>query len=218
MEDRIYRLQYRGSLKEEYSMEELEEALADSKKKIEQGIKACELMAGALFHYKQMLFFYYESVGERREPEELLSPLKPFLSPWPGAEGNRDWVLMNQIYYHSIPESYEEWKRKQKPEWKRGRIAFLKEDKWFSYVFYHTSLVEEGLLPGDKYHSIALHENILFSYFEEPKIMTNIKKDSENESEVIKAWTKAIPEDHFVKMPEGGGENFMFIPAYFALV
>jgi hypothetical protein len=70
---------------------------------------------------------------------------------------------------------------------------------------------------GDKYQSIALHENILFSYFEEPKTITNIQGDLERQSEAIKGWLKVIPEDHFIHMSEGKDENFMFLPAYFAL-
>lgn len=150
-------------------------------------------------------------------PAELLNPLEPFLQAWPGQNGDRLWVHMYHIYYHSVPESPEDWRRKRTPELRRGRIAFLREDKLFGYTYYHKAIVDEGLLYGDRYQSIALHENILFSYFEEPKQMVNVKNDTEHESRVIDEWMKADPEAHFIHMAEGKGGNFFFLPAYFAL-
>lgn len=217
MKEQVYRLQYRGSLKKVYENGGTKKALEECQERIQRRMDEGRIMTAALYHYKQMLFFYYEAVGEKISPEELLKPLSSYLELWPGQDGLRLWVLMNQIYYHAVPEGKEDWKREPAPELRRGRIAFLKEDKWFSYVYHHTSIVEEGLLQGDKYHSIALHENILFSYFEEPKIMANVRKDLESESSVIKKWMEAVPEEHFLKLLEAEGQNFMFIPAYFAM-
>ena len=98
-----------------------------------------------------------------------------------------------------------------------GRIAYLKEEKLFSYVTYHDALVREGLLKGAKYQAIALHEDILFSYFEEPRQSINIKKDDIQESKVIKQWLAADPESHFIPLPESGGENFTLLPEHFAI-
>lgn len=167
MEDTVYRFHYRGSLKKEYGAEEMEGALGECQAVLGRLIAEGKIMTAALYHYKKMLFFYYECVGYEIKPEQLLKALSPYLERWPGQEGLRGW--------------------------------------------------DEGLWYGDKYQSIALHENILFSYFEEPKAITNIQGDLEKQSEAIKEWLKVIPEDHFIHMPEGNGENFMFIPAYFAL-
>lgn len=150
-------------------------------------------------------------------PEELLMPLESFLQLWPGQKGDRLWVHMYHIYYHSVPESPRQWKRAEVPEKRRGRIAFLRDDKLFSYAYFHKAIVDEGLLTGDKYQSIALHENILFSYFEEPKTFVNVQKDSSRESQVINDWLAVDPESHFIHMPQGEGENFMFLPALFAM-
>lgn len=150
-------------------------------------------------------------------PDELLAPLQPYLQVWPGQAGDRLWVHMYHIYYHSVPKSGEDWRRIAVPEKRRGRIAFLREEKLFSYVYYHRAIVEEGLLPGDRYQSIALHENVLFSYFEEPKTMVNVRGDTSRGSEVIQRWLAADPEAHFIHMPEGDGGNFMFLPALFAV-
>lgn len=146
-------------------------------------------------------------------PVEFLAALSPYLQAWPGQKEDRLWVHMYYIYCHSLPESREQWKRASVPEMRRGRIAFVRDEKLFSYVYYHKAIVDEGLLLGDKYQSIALHENILFSYFEEPKTETNVKKKKEPSS-VIKEWLAVDPESHFIHMKEG---NFMFIPALFAM-
>lgn len=150
-------------------------------------------------------------------PAEFLAPLTPYLCVWPGQKGERFWVHMYHIYYHSVPKSAEDWKRATIPNQRRGRIAFLRDDKLFSYTYFHKAIVDEGLLTGDRYQSIALHENILFSYFEEPKTFTNIKNNLQEKSKVIEGWMAVDPESHFIHMPEGEGENFMFLPALFAL-
>ncbi len=149
-------------------------------------------------------------------PTEFLAPLAPYLCVWPGQQTDRLWVHMYYIYCHNMPESKEQWKRAAVPEMRRGRIAFLRDEKLFSYVYYHKAIVDEGLLEGDKYQSIALHENILFSYFEEPKTFVNMR-NSKEESAVIEEWLAVDPESHFIHMPQGQGENFMFLPALFAM-
>lgn len=150
-------------------------------------------------------------------PEELLDPLSAFLQLWPGQKCDRLWVHMYHIYYHSVPEDPRQWRRAAVPEKRRGRIAFLRDDKLFSYIYFHKAIVDEGLLTGDRYQSIALHENILFSYFEEPKTFVNIQGDTSEESRVIRDWMAVDPESHFIHMPQGEGENFMFLPALFAV-
>lgn len=244
MSKKIYRLHYRGQLKEGISEEGLAEAVAQCVWNVRQAQRQGKVLTAALYRSDRMLFFYYEAIGEQLHvaepidigpeddvmpesgedvqltclyPEEILVPLSPYLQIWPGQIDDRLWVHMYHIFYHSIPESVEGWRRAAVPEKRRGRIAFLKEDKLFEYVCSHCALVEEGLLMGDKYQSIALHENVLFSYFEEPKTMTNIRNDSEQKSEVIKKWHAVNPEAHFIHRPEGEGLDFMFLPALFAV-
>lgn len=213
----ISRFHYRGSLNREYTDSELSEAINSCKAAVIKLIRDRRIMTAALYHHKHMLFLYCEAIGEEIRPEEFCSALTPYMQEWPGAEGNRIWVSMYHIYYHAIPESIKDWERPTVPELRRGRIAFLYPDKLYSYIYYHLNIVKEGLLTGDKYQSIALHENILFSYFEEPKTMMNIKRDLSHSSEVINEWIAVDPESHFIHYPECLGENFMFLPAYFAL-
>lgn len=256
----IFRLHYRGHLKEDYAEEALKQAIENCVEQVRRLEREGRVLTAALYRSGRMLFLYYEALGEPLSvtepiqaeaseaketetkslkgqedtteaqllesgedmqttavrPEEFLGALAPLLMKWPGQKEDRLWAHMYHIYCHSVPKSREQWKRAAVPALRRGRIAFLREDKLFSYIVYHRAIVEEGLLKGDKYQSIALHENILFSYFEEPKTFTNIQ-ELEEESSVIDKWMAADPESHFIHMPEGGGENFMFLPALFAL-
>jgi len=263
MASKIYRLHYRGQLRENVSSDSLEDAVQKCTDNVRRAQADGKVLTAALYRSERMLFFYYEALGEPlmvtesaavREgaaasasekaelpesvsasgmqaapesgedvqttcirPEELLASLNPFLQLWPGQKDDRLWVHMYHIYYHSVPESPEQWKRAAVPEKRRGRIAFLRDDKLFSYTYFHKAIVDEGLLEGDKYQSIALHENILFSYFEEPKTFVNVRGDASGESQVIKKWLAVDPESHFIHMPQGKGENFMFLPALFVV-
>lgn len=216
----IYRLHYRAQLQKNYTEQELADALEICVKNVRKLQQDGRILTAALYRKDKMLFLYYEALGEELTvvyPTEFLAPLADFLQIWPGQVQDRLWVHMYHIYYHCVPESIEQWKRPRVPELRRGRIAFLRDEKLFSYTYFHKAIVDEGLLTGDKYQSIALHENILFSYFEEPKILRNVQNRYDEESKVIQEWLAVDPESHFIHMPEGNGGNFMFIPALFAL-
>lgn len=216
MNQNIYRFHYRGQLKN-VSKEALEIALLDCKKNVEKLIEDNSLMTACLYYHNNMLFLYYESIGKEITPTEFMEPIHEYLELWPHKSELKPWALMYHIYYHAIPEGEDDWKRPNKPELRRGRIALLDKETLFSYVYHHVAIVEEGLLPGDKYQSIALHEDILFSYFEEPKTITNVKRDLTKESQAINAWLDVIPEDHFIPLEGSNGGNFLFLPSYFAI-
>ena len=244
--EKIYRLHYRAQLQKGINEEALLKAMEECKNNIRALQENGKVLTAALYRHEQMLFLYYEAVGEPLSviepikaegllsgsvllesgedvqatvvhPAEFLAPLAPYLMIWPGQVEDRLWVHMYYIYYHNVPESVEHWKRAAVPQQRKGRIAFLRDEKVFSYVYYHKAIVDEGLLWGDRYQSIALHENVLFSYFEEPKTVVNIKGVKDKKSEVIKDWFAVDPESHFIHMPQGEGDNFMFLPALFAM-
>lgn len=177
------------------------------------GDKMC--LTVALYRYENMLFLYYEALDEKLKPEQLFPQLSAYMELWPEKDGKTSWAYMYNIYYHSIPESEEHWARHGKKV-RRGRIAYLFPDKLFSYTYWHKAIVEEGLLEGDQYQSIALHENILFSYFEEPKIFTHIKKEVQKESSVINGWIGVNPESHFDHCLSGES-NFLLIDELFSM-
>ena len=237
----ITRLHYRAHLTHQPTSAAITQCCANIRRLQSQHL----ILTAALYQYNHMLFLYYEASGspiqviepiqaaapspslplesgediqsDFQRPEDLLSPLTPYLAAWPGQTAQRTWVHMYHIFCHSYPQSLQQWARPSAPSLRRGRIAFLREDKLFSYIYYHKALVDEGLIKGDKYQSIALHENILFSYFEEPKTIVNIQNDSARESRILPDWIAADPESHFIHMPGSNGENFLFLPALFAL-
>ncbi|SCP97509.1 hypothetical protein [Anaerobium acetethylicum] len=217
MNRNIYRCHYRGQLKNNFAGQELDETLDKCRKNAERMIAEGRLMTAALYYHGGMLFLYFEAVGEEVRTEEFMEPMHGLLEKWPEKSGLSDWARMYQVFYHAIPESEEDWRRPVSPECRRGRIAYLKEENMFEYVYHHVAIIKEGLLAGDKYQSIALHEDILFSYFEEPKTLINVQRDLSRESKAIKAWLDVVPEDHFVPLRGSKGENFLFLPAYFAL-
>ena len=174
-------------------------------------------MTAALYYYGNQLFLYYEAVGEEIRPERFMAPLHPVLSQWPQKEDTCDWALMYNVFWHDAPKDDEDWKRSVPPERRRGRIAWLKHDTMFRYVYHHFAIAEEGILQGDRYQSIALHEDILFSYFEEPRTPGNLRRDTTLQSQTIQAWLDVNPESHFIPLPGSNGSNFLLLPQYFAL-
>lgn len=214
----IYRKHYRGCLGQKAALGQetaLEQAVQQDAESVRKAIAEHRCMTVALYRHENMLFLYYEALDKELTPVELFPELSKLLALWPERAGMTPWAYMYHIYYHSIPEQEAEWERHEKKV-RRGRIAYLLEDKLFSYVYHHKAIVDEGLLEGDQYQSIALHENILFSYFEEPKKVTHIRKDVQENSQVIKDWIAADPESHF-DHDLSGEENFLLIDEVFSL-
>lgn len=212
----VYRCHYRGRL-EEADAAQLADMLQQCEQNAQRLINDGALMTAALYYYGNQLFLYYEAVGEEIRPECFMAPLHPVLSQWPQKEDTCDWALMYNVFWHDAPKDDEDWKRSVPPERHRGRIAWLKHDTMFRYVYHHFAIAEEGILQGDRYQSIALHEDILFSYFEEPRTPGNLRRDTTLQSQTIQAWLDVNPESHFIPLPGSNGSNFLLLPQYFAL-
>ena len=125
--------------------------------------------------------------------------------------GLTPWAPMYHIYHHSIPGDVSEWvKERASNENRIGRIAFLKPEKLFSYTYWHYAIVQEGLLKGDKYQYISLHENVLFfRILEEPRHNVNIT-GKRGRIKVIDGWMAVDPESHFDR-EKACGNNFLVI-------
>ena len=212
----VYRCHYRGRL-EAADAAQLSDLLQQCEQNARRLINDGALMTAALYYYGNQLFLYYEAVGEEIRPERFMAPLHPVLSQWPQKEDTCDWALMYNVFWHDAPKDDEDWKRSVPPERRRGRIAWLKHDTMFRYVYHHFAIAEEGILQGDRYQSIALHEDILFSYFEEPRTPGNLRRDTTLQSQTIQAWLDVNPESHFIPLPGSNGSNFLLLPQYFAL-
>ena len=208
----IYRKNYRAFFEHE---NEIQEAVQKDEKVVRDLIKSDKCLTVAIYRHEGMLFLYMEALEKDLTPMELFPNLSKCLALWPKRDGMTPWAYMYPIYYHAIPEGIDEWKRSEK-KIRRGRIAYLKEEKMFSYVYHHKAIVDEGLLEGDRYQFIALHEDILFSYFEEPKQFTHINIQSNEPSRVIEEWIKADPESHF-DHELSGEENFLLLPMMFSM-
>ncbi|MBQ9196365.1 MAG: hypothetical protein IJ157_03895 [Clostridia bacterium] len=208
----VYRRHFRGQLSHPMEISRLSDCESRARQLIAEG----HLMTAALYYYGSQLFLYYEAIGQPLPPEDFMAPLHPLLSPWPQKEERRDWAEMYHIYWHCAPRDAADWRRDPVPLRRRGRIAYLKHDTMFEYVYHHFAIVREGLLKGDKYMSIALHEDVLFSYFEEPRSSVNILR-REGESQAIKEWMDVDPDSHFIHLPGSEGQNFLLLPDYFAL-
>ena len=212
----VYRCHYRGRL-EAADAAQLSDLLQQCEQNAQQLINDGAVMTAALYYYGNQLFLYYEAVGEEIRPERFMAPLHPVLSQWPQKEDTCDWALMYNVFWHDAPKDNEDWKRSVPPERRRGRIAWLKHDTMFRYVYHHFAIAEEGILQGDRYQSIALHEDILFSYFEEPRTPGNLRRDTTLQSQTIQAWLDVNPESHFIPLPGSNGSNFLLLPHYFTL-
>lgn len=210
----ILRKHFRACLKEDVSDETKKTAVSTDAAVCRAAVADRKCLTVALYGHETMLFLYVEALSEELMPQALFPELSKLLELWPQKDGKTPWASMYHIYYHAVPKSEQMWARIG-TKIRRGRIAYLKEEKLFSYIFYHKMIVDEGLLEGDMYQSIALHENILFSYFEEPKIFTHIKSEDDRSSEAIKAWMAVDPESHF-DHELSGEDNFLLIDEIFS--
>ena len=215
----VRRASYRAALRSDAGEAQNDRAFAECQRILEQEKEAHRLLAASLYRYGRFLFLYTEGIGETAVPEKLFAPVVPLLQKWPVTieepDNDRVWVLMQPYYYHAIPESAEEWMRNRQPSQRRGRIALLAPGKWENYMTHHLALMREGLIEGDRYHLISIHENVLFSYFEEPKTMTNLQRKPGAQSKALEDWLLTDPESHFMRFVPGQGpgpdENFMFL-------
>lgn len=225
----VIRAQYRAVLKEKITEAELQKTADSCRLKMQKEMQKEHLLTGGIFRYEEQLFLYMEYITDteiyaseqntyteqkymEQLPQEWFPEMTPLLHTWPGKSRQRSWAYMYPVFWFDTPKSLDTWKRKEKPNKRCGRIAVLHPEKLFSYVCHHQAIVKEGLLTGDRYQMISLHENVLFSYFETPRDreQVNIRR-SEDKSEEIKKWEAVDPESHFCHFPEAKGENFLII-------
>lgn len=207
MDRPILRLHFRGQLSSQ-AESSLAAALRELEAQLSQRVARGDLMTVGLFRYRDMLFAYAECVGQALSARELFAPLENLLLPFPGEEGPAPFVPMNLVFYHALPEGETDWVRQTEPEKRMGRLAIIRPEKLWSYVHYHFALTQEGLLTGDKFLAIALHENYLFAYTEEPRVMTNIRRDLAQPSQVIRDWVAVHPKEHFVPWAADPSDHF----------
>ncbi len=225
----IRRFQYRCSFKLLADDLLFEDNLQKCKDRALELINEKKLLNASFYRYENMGFLYVEELSDEestgdlyQEPlvdaDELMVNISQYLKPWPEEKGDVLFAPMINVYYHHVPESdIETWEYERTTSEKNrvGRVAFVYPDKLSSYIMHHKRIVDEGLLKGDKYAYISLHENLLFSYYEEPRNNINISGLDEDSKE-IKLWMAADPESHFDQI-KGKGSNFLVIPCLFSI-
>lgn len=232
----VLREQFIGNIKPLVNQIQISLAIEQSKIKIEESIKAGKVLTACLYHYKNTLFFYVERLcqntdGTTQKESEDRQMHHWFLALYDYMEETTCyqqlhgflqkkgaiWTKMHPVFYHAYPKDSSDWQRVIKPSMQRGRIALLKEDKIINYIYHHKALTLEGHLVGDRYQFISIYDNILFSYFEEPKTLTNCCGDITLKSEAIEHWLNEDPGSHFLNIEKDVHSHFTFIPAYFIL-
>ena len=216
----IIRIESRAALREQADEERIRAALEACGRILAEKKAAGEVYTGGIFRHERMLFVYLELISEtpvaaasdRDRPDQWLTPLEPYLKKWPEMDRDRAWAYMLPVFWYDVPKSYDIFLRREPPEKRCGRIAVLYPDKAMSYVCHHQAIAEEGLLVGDRYQFISIHENILFSYFETPRDREQVNvKRAAGESLEIQRWEAADPASHFQRFPQAPHDNFMVI-------
>lgn len=152
----------------------------------------------SLFHFGTQLFLYFESPVQSVDPHELFPHCEDALETWPGTDKPRRWVPMTDIFHYQKPISEKHWLRNNVSARPYARIAHLKPDKVASYVYYHYQYQEEKPGDGDKYGMIALHENLMFFYSEDPAtVETPPYSGSLSTSNTPSDWAGTM-EPHFI--------------------
>ncbi|MGL1891268.1 MAG: hypothetical protein OCD02_06540 [Spirochaetaceae bacterium] len=199
----IIRKVYRAQLhkdKVDAGLKAIEQSINYLKKQIENE----QLMTISLYNWEYNLFLYYESVSHDLQPEKLFTGLEENLIDWPGKEDKRYWIPMIDVFHFNEPVSKEHWQRKTSVERKVGKVAHLKPQMVSSYIYYHYQVQEERAFPGDKYEIISMHENLLFGYFEFPKVMEEPLAEKKLQTTgTPDNWADAHMDQHFLSWEDG---------------
>jgi len=204
--DKIFRRQWRGFIEDENALGQAKEPCRLLlQNKLDNG-----LLGLCAYRWQSNIFVYCESEGEPPNPHELLWPLLPALSIWPGAAvpvcdepSSRRLIEMVDVFHFNEPASKEHWRRKTPVEHRIGKLGVLKPEAVSSYIYYHYGLQEERTFSGDKYEIIALHENLLFGYFELPEIVEEpLHPPRLRTQSMPKDWSQAQIPEHFIRWPD----------------
>ncbi|MGN7358488.1 hypothetical protein ACTHPF_13325 [Paenibacillus sp. SAF-054] len=165
----------------------------------------------SLFHFGTQLFLYYESPAPSVDPHELFAHCEDALEIWPGTDKPRRWVPMMDIFHYQQPTGEKDWLRTNASARPYARIAHLKPDKVASYVFYHYQYQEEKPGDGDKYGMIALHENLMFFYSEDPATVDKPSYSGKlSTSNTPPDWAGTM-EPHFIPWDQSAGPSRIWL-------
>lgn len=169
---------------------------------VERMISDGKILTLCISTWETHVFLYYECQGKRPEPDEIFEGAEEYLEVWPGEEEKRFWVPMIDIFHYNAPASLEQWSRKTPVTRWPMRIARLKPEMVCSYIFYHYQLQEEKPGYGSKYGIIAIHENLLFFYIEEPYVEEGSPYQGKLQTANSPEEWGAVMDPHFINWPE----------------
>lgn len=216
----VCRASFHAVIKQEVGKDAVKAAFVTLSETLKELQQQGRILTASLFQYEGHLFLYSEGVNQTLEMESLCPVLNTLLMVWPprveehGAV--RRWAVMQPYFYHAIPDTAEAWMENRHPEQQRGRIAVLPQNKWCSYMEHHLRLVSERILAGDRWHLICVHDNVLFSYFEDPRTNVNLCGNSAIQSKERDSWIACDPASHFLHFSQEQRDsadcNFVFLP------
>lgn len=199
----ITRMIFRGQWKEGMETAGLQ-SIQKGIHSIKNRINKQEIMTAAAYRWKANIFLYYECINCEIAPEELFSETVDFLEDWPGRSEKRKWIPMVDVFHFNEPVSVEHWRRKSPVQRRIGKVAHLRPEMIASYIYYHYQLQEERAFIGDKYQIIAIHENLLFGYFERPEVVEEpLKEKKLNTYGTPENWSDSRMDLHFIPWEDG---------------
>lgn len=192
----IYRHYYTAQLLENIGHDEIEQKLRESYK------EQSSVVSITVSAWRTRLFLYFETKDEKRLcPASLWDGMEQYLEKWPGKEHKRLWVPMFDIFHYNAPVEDEDWMRHTETE-PFCMLMTIRPEKLASYIFYHHQLQEENPGCGGQHAVIAMHENLLFHYMENPEPKDALVcKGSLNTQNTPENWGELM-EEHFAPWPD----------------
>ncbi|TMV48719.1 hypothetical protein FE783_16850 [Paenibacillus mesophilus] len=198
----IQRRMYRAQLKEG-TRDGFVRLLEDTGTRWGRELRRQGMHGGCLFEKEGGLFLYLETAGEEFE-WEWPDGCHEMLEIWPGQKsGGRLAVPMLDIYHDGEAEPSKSRSGHTVRE-RIGSLARLKPEMYGSYVFYHHAKQEETPESFNPTYMIGAHENIIFSYQEQPAPRGEIRATRRTWPAPIAPnnWHE-IMQPHFIPWSEG---------------
>lgn len=192
MHRRIYRSQLKHG-----AMEDFTTYLDDHRRELKYSLQSQGIVTCSIFSYKHMLCIYVEALDGVSE-FRWGSPYLDWLEPWPGGDEPCHVVRMVDIFHDGVPENFESWRSNRRVDNRVGSLARLNPQLVSSYIFYHYQKQEEQPESFNKTYIIGLHEQFIFSYKENPAVISNPRpRGSLNSNRTPLHW-QDVMEPHFL--------------------
>ena len=165
----VERASYRAFLSEGVSEEGIATAVEGVTREAQAIVDGGALLTAAMSRSGRELFLYLEHVFEGGAPDMdavrslpcARGWLEGLLQPIPQHTGDVAWAYMFPVFWFDKPQGVGQFARARRPDERCGRIARLLPNKLMEYVTHHQAIGAEGLLVGDRYQFISIHDDML---------------------------------------------------------